>query len=427
MGERDGSGHEGEAEGGGLGVVLRERLARLFGDLRGRDLRWLLRPRHHPALVARQRAKMIISRVRWVAILFAVLTPLWIVIDVAVFAWPLWGKLAVARLITSAAFVALAVVFRASFRMRDAWLAMAVMFAIPTLFFLYSHPLLAGHAMESMASAIASGYAFLPFVMLTGLAVFPLTAVEGVIFALPVLAAEAGVAAMQLDMLGWTSHMGAFWLLLLIAVVATLASMSQLHFMAALVRQSSKDPLTGALNRRSGEELLELQFDLAARHGQPLAVAFIDLDHFKAINDVYGHDSGDAILIQAADAVRSALRRSDIAVRWGGEEFLVVMPHTDCRGVVHALHRLCRQGLGPRPDGAALTASLGMAERLADQTPDWRALVDRADHRMYQSKTEGGARLTGCCGAFHCLQVAAGFQAHTHRSTCSPPRREVGA
>lgn len=420
MDVRDSPGEEMDSEGGRPGPGVQERLARLFGDLRPQELGWLLRPRHHPTLLARQRAKMVISRVRWVAILFAILTPLWIAIDVTVFPWPLWGKLAAARLATSAAFVLLAFTFRASHRLPHAWMALGAMFLIPTIFFLYTHPLLAGHSMGPMAGAIASGYAFLPFVMVTGLAVFPVTAVEGLVFALPVLAAEAGVALLQLDMLGWTSHMGAFWLLLLIAVVATLAGMSQLHFMAALVRESSKDPLTGLLNRRSGEELLALQFEQAVRHGDALAVAFIDLDRFKVVNDTYGHDAGDALLLQAADALRANLRRSDIAVRWGGEEFLVVMPRTDCRGIVQALHRLCRQGLGARPDGHPLTASLGMGERLADQSDHWRALVERADHRMYQSKIEGGARLTGCCGAFSCLQMAAGFQPATERTTCRP-------
>jgi diguanylate cyclase (GGDEF)-like protein len=401
------------------GAAARRQVARLFGDLRAQDLRWLVRPGEHPPLVSRQRAQMIISRVRWVAILFAFLTPLWIVIDVAVFGWPLWGKLAGARLVTSAAFAGLALAFRSSIRMRDAWGAMALMFLIPTAFFLYTHPLLAGHPMDSGASALAAGYAFLPFVMVTGLAVFPLTAVEGMAFALPVLAAEAAVALMQLDMLSWTSHVGAFWLLLLIAAVATLAGMSQLHFMAELVRQSSKDPLTGVLNRRSGEELLELQFDLAVRHGEHLAVAFIDLDRFKEVNDTYGHEAGDALLVQAANAVQRGLRRSDIAVRWGGEEFLVVMPKTDCRGIVQALHRLCGHGMGLRPDNEPLTASLGLAERLADRKTDWRALVDHADHRMYRSKAQGGARLTGCYG-----DEGPGGQADADAGPC--PRPEAG-
>src|SRR3546814_13481459 len=94
--------------------------------------------------------------------------------------------------------------------------------------------------------------------------------------------------------------------------------------MFALVRQAIRDPLTGFFSRGSGEEILRLQWDSAQRKDGPLALAFIDLDHFKSINDNHGHESGDQVLREAARRLVATLRGSDSLLRWGGEEFLLI-------------------------------------------------------------------------------------------------------
>jgi len=336
---------------------------------------------------------MIISRVRMVSGLFAVLTPLWIIVDLLVFTWPVTIMLVVGRVVTTFAFGMLAVSYRHSTRMSDAYRALAVMFAIPTIFFIYSHPMLSHFNMAGPAAAIAAGYAFLPFVMVAGLSVFPLTAAEGALFALPVLMAEALVALLQLDMLNWASHLGAFWLLLLIATVCVLAGMSQLSFMMSLVRQASHDALTGCFARASGEELLDIQFHISSRSGAPLSVVFVDLDNFKEINDEYGHEAGDRVLAKAADMMRSNLRTGDILLRWGGEEFVIILPDASGETAATAVMRLRERGLGVRPGGGPVTASFGIAERVTDQAKDWHHLLDIADQRMYQAKLAG----RDCC------------------------------
>jgi len=359
----------------------------------------LILPRRHVALLARRRAEMIISRVRMIAGLFAILTPLWIVIDLLVFSWPATILLVIGRTATTIAFAMLALSFRKTIRMREAYKALAIMFSIPTLFFIYSHPLLSHFDMAGPAAAIAAGYAFLPFVMVAGLSVFPLTAVEAALFAMPVLSAEALVALLQLDMLNWSSHLGAFWLLFLIATVAALAGMSQLSFMMSLVRQATHDGLTRCFSRTSGEELLDIQFHIASRSGAHLSVVFIDLDHFKKINDTYGHNAGDRVLRQVADTLRANLRSGDILMRWGGEEFVIVLPDAGGATAAAAVARLQDIGLGTRPEGGPLTASIGIAERIADQAKDWHALVEIADQRMYEAKLAGKNRCVGCAGS----------------------------
>jgi diguanylate cyclase (GGDEF)-like protein len=367
----------------------------IFGALPPAELHNLIFPASHPSLLARRRANMIISRVRLVAGLFAILTPLWIIVDVLVFTWPVTILLVIGRLITSVAFGMLARAYRKSSKMPDAYRALALMFSIPTLFFIYSHPMLSHFHMEGPASGIAAGYAFLPFVMVAGISVFPLTAVEGALFALPVLLAEALIALMQLDLLSWSSHLGAFWLLTLIAAVASLAGMSQLSFMISLVRQASHDGLTGCFGRASGEELLDIQFSIATRSGAALSIVFADIDNFKQINDQFGHDAGDRVLHTVADLLRTNMRTGDILLRWGGEEFVIILPDTSGATAAMVVARLHAQGLGTRPEGSRVTVSFGIAERLTDHAETWQQLVEIADHRMYQAKRAGKDRSVG--------------------------------
>lgn len=378
----------------GMADGFRERLVGLMlGDLQQGELSWLVSPHYHLSLLARRRATMIVNRVRLFAFLFAVLTPLWSIVDLVVFPFDLWLSLAVLRFLASAAFLTLLLHYRPSGNLFDAYRAMAFLFAIPTIFFIASHIVLGSHQLSGLSAAIGAGYAFLPFVLLAGLAVFPLTLIENLIIASPILIVQALAGILSWPTLDWPSFAGAFWLLTLITGVSTLAGMSQLAFMIALVGQAIRDPLTGIFSRRSGEEVLELQSIIASRSGAPLSVAFIDLDHFKSVNDQFGHEAGDKVLIGATESVSANLRRGDMLSRWGGEEFLLIMPNTDLTQGEQALERLRAIGFGMRPDGSPMTASIGIAERLADQTVDWKELVDKADQRMYRAKQAGRHRV----------------------------------
>ena len=369
---------------------------RLLADASCEDIFCLVRTSSHSPLLSRYRAQMIISRVRIVSATFAVLTPLWIAVDYLVFAFPLSVMLGIGRVVTTIAFITLALAYRGSPYMKDAYRSLAIMFTIPTLFFIYSHLSLSRFENTGGAAIISAGYAFLPFILVAGLSVFPLTALEGIIFSMPVLFSSALVAILQADQMDWSTHIGAFWLLLLIAATATLAGMSQLALMSALVRQANHDPLTRCFNRASGEDIFNLQFSIAERNGTALSVIFIDLDNFKLINDKYGHDAGDRMLIGAVETIRDTLRGGDALVRWGGEEFLMILPNTDCNSAIAMLQRLRAAGLALRPDGSRLTASYGIAERTFDSPRNNQHLIEIADQRMYQAKNSGKDRWVGC-------------------------------
>lgn len=370
--------------------------ARVLMDMTHHELSWLVLPTEHISLLTTRRTGLLATRVQVVAGLFAVLTPLWIVVDISIFPNDIWPSLVVARVLTTLVFVAIVLVARRVDTMRKAYLLLTMMFAVPTLFFLFSCQHLNHVPLQGLQAGVSSGYSFLPFVMLAGLSIFPLTVVESLVFAAPILMAQLVAYLMRWPMLDWPTAAASFWLMLLITSVSTLAGVSQLAFIIVLVRESMNDSLTSCFSRHSGEKLLEMQYVQAYRSGAPLALAFIDLDFFKQINDKYGHEAGDSALKAASQSLRLHQRNSDILVRWGGEEFLLIMPRTDCEQAKIALERICKSGIGQRPDGSPLTASIGIAERMQDNAIDQHALVAMADERMYMAKQAGRNRIVGC-------------------------------
>ena len=161
-------------------------------------------------------------------------------------------------------------------------------------------------------------------------------------------------------------------------------------------RQALVDGLTGVANRRRCSEALSAEVARTARHGTPLSLVLADLDDFKAVNDAHGHAAGDVVLREFADVLRSTLRESDIAGRWGGEEFLLLLPGTDAPGAVQLADRV-RLALMERPllapDGAplAVTCSFGVAQHRPGE--DEEQLFAAADKALYRAKREGKNRV----------------------------------
>lgn len=357
------------------------------------ELGQLFSPRQHSALLKQHRATMIVNRVRFFAMLFALLTPLWGIVDVLAFEPDLWMRLAVLRLLTCLAFTALLIFYRPSGSLFNAYRAIAILFIIPTAFYVASHSLLSTHELNNVSAAVASGYAFLPFLLMAGLSIFPLSITENILLASVLLIAQGLAGYLSWSTLNWPSYAGGFWLLILIAGVTTLASTSQLAFMISLVRQATYDPLTKALARRSGQDTLALQWARSVEHQGHLSIAFIDIDHFKAVNDQFGHDAGDTVLRDFAACLYKNLRATDSLLRWGGEEFLIIMPRTTLTQAQEALQRIQAQGFGQRPDGNPLTASMGVVERIEDGIETELQLLTVADQRMYAAKEAGRNRI----------------------------------
>jgi diguanylate cyclase (GGDEF)-like protein len=163
-----------------------------------------------------------------------------------------------------------------------------------------------------------------------------------------------------------------------------------------LRHQAEIDGLTGLMNRSTWRRRAGIAIDVARRHGESLAVLMLDIDHFKRINDRWGHEAGDRALQAVAKALRECARRGDLPCRYGGEEFCLLLPGIDeasARGVDERLRAALRRHAAADA-GFALSFSSGMA-LLRDDDSDIQSLLRRADAALYEAKDAGRDRLIG--------------------------------
>jgi diguanylate cyclase (GGDEF)-like protein len=167
---------------------------------------------------------------------------------------------------------------------------------------------------------------------------------------------------------------------------------ARLHGMVE--RQALVDGLTGLANRRAASDALHGETARAERLETPLSVVLADLDEFKEVNDAHGHAVGDEVLRVVAEVLRETLRESDVAGRWGGEEFLLLLPGADEEGAAQLAERV-RVALAarsiPSVPGLHVTASFGVAEYAGETTPE--QLLEAADGALYRAKRAGKDRV----------------------------------
>jgi diguanylate cyclase (GGDEF)-like protein len=161
-----------------------------------------------------------------------------------------------------------------------------------------------------------------------------------------------------------------------------------------LERLSRTDPLTGLGNRRHVEERLAAELARARRHGRELSLLVLDLDGLKAVNDRHGHKAGDAALRRVAAAIAQSSRASDVAGRWGGDEFVVLAPDTaseDAAALAERIRRLAREAAGGEEAAPPLSVSIGVASLAPADDPE--GLLRRADAALLEAKHQGGDRV----------------------------------
>lgn len=355
----------------------------------------LLAPSERSENVQRYAASLITARIQLISTFFALVVPLWSIIDLLVFPAPASLWLTLLRFASAAVFAFLAWPRKLSETRpyAQAIATLLVMMMVPSIFYLVSLLILDSTPATGMQTVMTHFYTFMPTVVLAGLAIFPLTALEIILLSLPVLITTIIGFLIDSAPMPLEENITILWCMTMMMGVSIFSGMSQSHYMESMVRRAMTDSLTGAASRRSGMEALELSFHLTAMSQQPLSVAFFDIDRFKNINDSFGHDIGDQILQRFAERLRGLLRHSDTLVRWGGEEFLAILPNMPARQLPIFIDRLRVGGFGTGPDGKTLlTASVGIAETMTDNINSWPALVELADQRMYEAKRQGRAR-----------------------------------
>jgi diguanylate cyclase (GGDEF)-like protein len=159
-----------------------------------------------------------------------------------------------------------------------------------------------------------------------------------------------------------------------------------------LERAALQDPLTGLPNRRSLENHFAICEATARRKNRRFTILLIDLDHFKQINDHFGHDTGDVVLIEAAIRLRDAVRQCDIVARLGGDEFMLLLPETsdrtDVETVCQRLSTILANPIAVRGKTICTTASIGIA-MFPDDVANWQTAYKAADLALYQAKRSG--------------------------------------
>ncbi|NVK18310.1 MAG: GGDEF domain-containing protein [Methylocystaceae bacterium] len=358
------------------------------------DLLDLLLSRGHASYLTRHRVENINTRIRIVAGAFSILTLIWGIIDYVTLGFKDFFLIILFRMFAASIFAWLA--FRPK-TYSDKWMTLgllALLMSMPMLLFLVAKFVFHEAELNTLGEINALLYQALPYVVLAGLSIFPLVFLEGLVFGFGILfwAVMGAWAGGGTD---WPTLLSDFWTLSLALGVFLIAEMMQLTYMKALLGHANHDPLTEALTRRSGTEVMSFHFRVSFEKGSPLCVVFLDIDNFKSINDEYGHDEGDQALVRLVETLRKLCRRGDEIIRWGGEEFILLLPETDVKGVHIFMKRLMKGWLGKRPNGDIMTASIGIAERTADKAEDWEDLITLADQRMYKAKNTGKARCVG--------------------------------
>jgi diguanylate cyclase (GGDEF)-like protein len=175
------------------------------------------------------------------------------------------------------------------------------------------------------------------------------------------------------------------------------AALSNLETLTNEFHQLSQtDPLTGLANRRAFDDAMEAERRRQHRSKETAALLMIDIDHFKNVNDTYGHDAGDHALVELARVLRTTVRTTDLPARFGGEEFVVLLTATQEAGAADMAERIRvaveRLRIRHPAGDVRLTVSIGVAA-IPPEGPGWADAVTRADHAMYRAKERGRNRV----------------------------------
>ena len=149
------------------------------------------------------------------------------------------------------------------------------------------------------------------------------------------------------------------------------------------------DPLSRLWNRAGGENFLSREWEAAKRKKTPVSVAMLDIDHFKRINDIHGHGAGDQVIKHVARIIISALRPYDVACRWGGEEFLIILPECAKSKLSLALYRVIQAIRNSAINNLTVTASAGAVTAYPSEGHDFRKIIELADQALYKAKNNG--------------------------------------
>lgn len=360
----------------GLETILAYKIGRASAD-------------EHSQLFEYHRARIIIARVRQSATLFLALSFIGICINFLIFREASAIELANVLLPAGSAYVILIAQSEGRPSISRARLALALLFTISAVVVMFYNHVLKDTNVSDARNNAELIYALFPLVLLASETLFPMTGIEALLLCdLPVLSLLLiAYFSYAEPIIPGFDDFPLLILLLLLSVIVGAGSYSQLRLMKQVLRQSLRDPLTQALTRNSGELAIQLQLSQAKRTRSPFAVAFLDIDNFKRINDLGGHEAGDTVLRGVADLLRTRLRESDTLIRWAGDEFLIVMPNATADEASARLVSLTDNPGCPKIGGETIAWSCGAVQwSTQSANSSWQDLVAAADAKMYLAK-----------------------------------------
>lgn len=356
--------------------------------LRHTDFNDLINSDRHSKDFNGSRAEYICMRIRLLSYLFALLAIIWIPVDIIIVPTDDLASITGLRIAYSGMFLALGLLVKCPQKLYFARLRLAAFVLIPCIFYICSRWVFSGGT--GMEGALV-GYSFLPYITVALLAIFPLTLVEGISYALLVGITYLG-SEIYFGGLLTISTLSDIWLLTLLAGIAIWAQLAQLQMMLRLYREASHDALTGLVNRRVLNKWLGLEITRAKQQENPLSVLLFDLDLFKRVNDTYGHLTGDRVLQTFSRLLKRDLVNYNLIGRYGGEEFIAVLTGEDESAAMKIAERIRKnchtvQTRGTEGSIISFTVSIGVTQMRSTDTTE--SLISRVDKGLYSAKMNG--------------------------------------
>ncbi len=353
----------------------------------------LLSIRNHSNDFNGTRSEHIEARLRLIAISFGIIAPFWIPIDYLSLDSTHFYQMVGMRIAFSVSMILIALWRAESQSILISRLRMMMLMLPPGLFYVFSIQLLNGVVTNE---SLMIGYTFFPYLMVVMLAIFPLTMIEGAIFTFFIALFAMAPHALAGNLFTMVA-LSDLWLLGMMAGICMWPGMAQLHMLMTLYRQATRDPLTRLVNRRVLMSQLNQEIERSQQKAdRSLSILLMDLDRFKRVNDTYGHLTGDQVLIDFSKLLNQESPTDAIVGRYGGEEFMIVLPNTaasDAFTVAESINRACRERAVPldseqhQQQTLHYSVSIGAGE-LRDSESEL-TLIERVDEGLYQAKAAG--------------------------------------
>jgi diguanylate cyclase (GGDEF)-like protein len=363
--------------------VSSTKISSSFFSLGRTSLTDLLSTNLHSKDFVNTRTGFITSRLWLICIFFALSVPVCSFFDFILFSQQEARYLLAARLLLSFCLVILAFILKTQPTVRKVRIIMPLVFLIPMFFFIFTMIIISSTPNENIPVI----FEMMPYLILAMLGLFPLTISGGALVILLIFIPFIGFELWISNSSYWILF-NDIWLFLLFAGISLWLQVGQLSMLMKLYRESTVDPLTKLINRR----VLFRLADNDLKEQSDFSLIMFDLDRFKRINDTYGHGVGDKVLVSTAQVIQRELRPSDIVARFGGEEFVAILPEIgleDATRIGKRIGRMISQESVQLSDGLVIktTSSIGVTQKRVNESLD--EALKRADDFLYYAKENG--------------------------------------